>query len=236
LSSAPPTTPTVPLLHVERARGAPDDERARLVRRAKLLAWGGLAWHGVEAGVAIGAGLVAGSIALIGFGADSLIEALAGIVLLWRFAGTRVGSEWAEHRAHRLIAVTFLALTAYVGAEALHALIGRHEPNVSWVGIGLSAVTLATMPPLAAAKRRVGERLGSAATKSESRQTLLCAYLSGALLVGLGANAVAGWWWADPVTGLLIAAVAAREGREAWRGESCCVGPVAVGHDDCSAS
>jgi divalent metal cation (Fe/Co/Zn/Cd) transporter len=209
--------------------------RDRLVKRARLLAWGGLGWHAVEAAVAIAAGVVAGSIALIGFGVDSLIEALAGVVLLWRFAGTRAGSEWAEHRAHRLIAITFYALAIYIAVEGLRSLAGHHEPAVSWVGIGLSAVTLVTMPPLAIAKRRVGERLGSAAATSESRQTLLCAYLSAALLVGLGANAVAGWWWADPVAGLAIAGVAAREGWKAWQGDSCCIAPVGLGapRDDC---
>jgi divalent metal cation (Fe/Co/Zn/Cd) transporter len=193
-----------------------------LVRRARLLAWLGLAWHFVEAAVAIGAGVVAGSIALVGFGADSLIEAVAGIIVLWRFAASRVGSEAAERRAQKLIAVSFYILAAYVGIEAARTFLGGGHPDVSWVGIGLSAVTLVTMPPLAIAKARVGEALGSSATKSEGRQNMLCAYLSAALLVGLGANAAFGWWWADPLTALVIAAVAVNEGREAWRGESCC--------------
>jgi divalent metal cation (Fe/Co/Zn/Cd) transporter len=196
-----------------------------------LLAWLGVGWHGIEATVAIGAGVVAGSIALIGFGADSLIESGAGFVVLWRFAVSRVASEDAERCAQRLIAASFYLLAAYVGVEAVRSLIGADEPHVSWVGIGLSVVTLLTMPPLAAAKRRVAERLGSSATKSESRQTVLCAYLSGALLVGLGANAAFGWWWADPATALVIAAVAINEGREAWRGESCCT--ALVGADGC---
>jgi divalent metal cation (Fe/Co/Zn/Cd) transporter len=200
-------------------------ERAALVRRAKLLAWGGLAWHGIEASIAIGAGVVAGSIALIGFGADSLIEMLAGVILLWRFAGSRGESAEAEHPAHRLIAVTFWAIAVYVGLEAVRTLASGDHPEVSYVGIGLSVVTLATMPPLAIAKARVAERLHSVATRSEGRQTMLCAYLSAALLVGLGANAAFGWWWADPVAALVIAAVAANEGRESWRGEGgadCC--------------
>lgn len=205
----------------------PATERAALVRRAKLLAWVGLGWHGVEAAVAIVAGVAAGSIALIGFGADSLIESLAGAILLWRFAVRRAGSDAAEHRAHKLIGVTFYLVAAYVGVEAVRSLIGGHEPEVSWVGIGLSAFTLATMPPLAIAKTRVAERLGSAATRSEGRQTMLCAYLSAALLVGLGGNALLGWWWADPAAALVIAAMAVREGRIAWRGGSCCVTPLA---------
>ena len=200
-------------------------EHAALVRRAKLLAWGGLAWHGIEAGIAIIAGVVAGSIALIGFGADSLIEMMAGGILLWRFAGAPVAANEREHPAHRLIAVTFWVIAAYVGLEAVRNLAVADHPEVSYVGIGLSIFTLITMPPLAMAKARVGEKLHSTATKSEGRQTMLCAYLSVALLVGLGANALFGWWWADPAAALVIAAVAANEGRSAWRGEGgadCC--------------
>jgi divalent metal cation (Fe/Co/Zn/Cd) transporter len=210
------TAPALPLL-VPTA-----GERERLVRRAKMLARVGLAWHAIEAAAAIGAGVVAGSIALIGFGADSLIECVAGVVLLWRFAPTRAGAEWAEHRAHRLIAVSFFALAAYVGVESIRSLAGGHEPDASWVGVGLSVVTLAAMPPLARAKARVGNSLASAATKSEGRQTMVCAYLSAALLVGLGANALLGWWWADPVAALVVGVVALNEGRHAWRGEACC--------------
>ena len=171
--------------------------------------------------MAIAAGAVAASPALIGFGADSLIEAAAGIVVLWLMAGSRSASNTAERRAQQLIAASFAVLAAYITIQAVRDLAGGHEPDASWVGIGLSLVTLATMPPLAAAKRRVGEQLGSHATTSESRQTLLCAYLSAALLAGLLANAVAGWWWADPLAALVIAAVAAREARDAWRGDDC---------------
>lgn len=171
--------------------------------------------------MAIAAGVAAGSVALIGFGADSLIEGGAGLVVLWLMTGRRSASAGAERRAQQLIAASFLLLAAYVGVEAVRDLAGGHHPDVSWVGVGLSAVTLATMPPLAAAKRRVGERLGSSATTSESRQTMLCAYLSAGLLVGLLANALAGWWWADPVVALGIGAVALREARSAWRGETC---------------
>jgi divalent metal cation (Fe/Co/Zn/Cd) transporter len=200
-------------------------EHEALVRRAKLLAWGGLAWHGIEAAIAIVAGIVAGSIALIGFGADSLIEMMAGVILLWRFAGARGAAGEREHPAHRLIAVTFWVIAAYVGMEAVLTLVNGDHPEVSYIGIALSIFTLITMPPLAAAKARVGEKLHSVATKSEGRQTLLCAYLSAALLVGLGANALFGWWWADPAAALVIAGVAANEGRSAWRGEGgadCC--------------
>jgi divalent metal cation (Fe/Co/Zn/Cd) transporter len=195
--------------------------RERLVRRTRLLAWVGLGWHLVEAAVAIVAGAVAGSVALVGFGADSVIEAGAGTVVLWLMAGGRSASAGAERRAQQLIAGSFVVLAAYIGVESLRDLIGGHRPDASWVGIGLSIVTLATMPPLAAAKRRLGEALDSSATASESRQTMLCAYLSAALLVGLGANAIFGWWWADPLAALVIAAVALREAREAWRGDVC---------------
>lgn len=196
-------------------------ERESLVCRAKLLARLGLGWHAIEAAVAIGAGIAASSIALVGFGADSLVESFAGIALLWRFGASRASSELAERRAQRLIGASFIVIAAYVGIEAVLTLLGGNHPDVSYVGIGLATVTLITMPPLAAAKARVGEKLGSSATKSEGRQNLLCAYLSVALLVGLGANALFGLWWADPVTALLIAGVAVNEGREAWAGNAC---------------
>jgi divalent metal cation (Fe/Co/Zn/Cd) transporter len=192
-----------------------------LLDRARRLTHLGLAWHALEAAVAIGAGVVAGSIALLGFGADSVIEAGAGLVVLWLVTGGRWGSGVAERRAQQLIAVSFVLLALYVTVESVRDLLGGHHPAVSWVGVGLSVVTLAAMPPLAAAKRRVGTALASSATASESRQTMLCAYLSGALLVGLVANAIAGWWWADPVAALVIGAVALREARVAWRGDGC---------------
>jgi len=201
----------------------PAADRAVLVRRARLLAWIGVGWHVIEAAIAILAGLAASSIALIGFGADSLIESAAGFIVLWRFASSSPG---AERRAQQLIAISFYVLAAYVAIEATRALTGGDEPATSWVGIGLAAFTAATMPPLAIAKARVGAKLNSSATTSEGRQNMLCAYLSLGLLAGLGANALLGWWWADPVTALAIAAIAVREGRDAWRGEdpacACC--------------
>jgi divalent metal cation (Fe/Co/Zn/Cd) transporter len=196
--------------------------RRRLERRARLLAWGGIAWHVVEFAIALGAGIAAGSIALIGFGADSLIEAFAGLVVVWLFTGRRLGSADAERRAQQLIAVSFFVLAAYVGVEAVRTLVTTSEPRTSWVGIGLAAFTAPTMPLLALAKRRVGEGLGSSATVKEGAQSMLCAYLSVALLAGLLANALAGWWWADPAAALVIAGVAAREARESWRGKGCC--------------
>lgn len=221
----------LPILSVDPSNGSTSHSRERLVHRARLLAWVGLGWHGIEAAVAIAAGVVAGSVALVGFGADSLIELAAGLVVLWRLASLRAITE---RSAQQMIAVSFYVLSAYVAIEAIRSLAAGDQPAVSWVGIGLSIVTLITMPPLATAKARVADALGSSATKSESRQTMLCAYLSAGLLLGLSLNALLGWWWADPVTALGIAAVALREGRDAWRGESCCTAPIAVpGSDGC---
>jgi divalent metal cation (Fe/Co/Zn/Cd) transporter len=200
----------------------PPVERAKLERQARLLAWGGIAWHFVEFGIAIGAGIAASSIALIGFGADSLIESLAGFVVLWLFTGTRLGSAAAERRAQQMISVSFFVLAAYVTAEAIRTLVGGQHPETSWIGVGLAAFTAPTMPLLALAKRRIGNKLHSAAAVKEAGQTILCAYLSVALLIGLLANALAGWWWADPAAALVIAAFAVSEGRESWRGEGCC--------------
>jgi divalent metal cation (Fe/Co/Zn/Cd) transporter len=197
-------------------------ERARLVARARLLAWGANAWHLIEFAVAVAAGAAASSTALIGFGADSLIEALAGFVVIWRFGRRRSDSEAAERRAQQLVAISFFVLAAYVVVGTLRTLAGGSHPQVSWPGIALAAFTAVTMPMLAMAKRRVGRKLDSAATVSEGSQNMLCAYLSVALLVGLGANALFGAWWADSLAALLIAGVAVREGIESWRGEACC--------------
>ncbi|TMJ95569.1 MAG: hypothetical protein E6G67_06635 [Actinobacteria bacterium] len=196
--------------------------RGNLVRRARRLAWGANAWHLVEFAIALGAGIAASSIALVGFGFDSLIESLAGFIILWRFSARRLNPEAAERRAQQLIAGSFFLLAAYVGLEAVRTLAGGQHPETSWVGIGLAAFTAPTMPLLALAKRRVGRALGSAATVKEGAQNMLCAYLSLALLAGLLANALGGWWWADPAAALVIAAVALREGRETWRGQGCC--------------
>ena len=196
-------------------------ERDALERRAKLLAWGGNSWHLVEFAIAVGAGIAAGSVALIGFGIDSVIEALAGGVIVWLFSGGRGSSHTAERRAQQLIALSYAILVLYIGIEATRDLLGSHHPEVSWVGIGLAAFTAPTMPLLARAKRNVGRKLNSSATVSEASQNMVCAYLSIALLVGLLANALFGWWWADPIAALAIGAVAAREGLESWRGNSC---------------
>ena len=199
----------------------PPQERVALERRARMLAWGGNAWHVVEFAIAITAGIAAGSVALIGFGIDSVIEALAGGVIVWLFSGGRGASARAERRAQQLIAASYAVLVAYIAVESVRDLFGSHHPEVSWVGIGLAMVTAPTMPLLARAKRKVGNKLNSSATVSEASQNMICAYLSIALLVGLLANALLGWWWADPIAALAIAAVAAKEGVESWRGETC---------------
>lgn len=199
-------------------------DRSQLVRRAKRLAWLGNGWHVIEFAIAIGAGLAASSVALVAFGADSLIEALAGAVILWRFAGHRADSETAERHAQRLIAMSYLLLAVYVVVQATYALATQSHPETSWVGIGLACAAAASMPIIARAKWRLAADLGSRATAHEGSQNMLCAYLAIALLVGLLANAVLGWWWADPLTALVIAGLALNEGREAWRGEpdTCC--------------
>jgi divalent metal cation (Fe/Co/Zn/Cd) transporter len=208
--------------HLGRQAVVDQGERRRFQRRARLLAWGGIAWHFIEFGVAIAAGIAAGSIALMGFGADSLIEAFAGLVVVWLFTGGRLHSATAERRAQQLIAASFFLLAAYVSVEAIRSMVGGEHPQTSWVGIGLAAVAAVTMPLLARAKRGVGSKLHSSATVKEGAQNMVCAYLSVALLVGLLANALAGWWWADAAAALVIAVVAVREGRESWRGEGCC--------------
>ncbi len=197
-------------------------ERARLEQRARRLAWAGNAWHLIEFAIAVGAGIAAGSIALIAFGVDSLIEVAAGLTIVWRFSGSRLGSATSERRAQEVIALSYFLLAGYVAVESLRDLAGGRQPGVSWVGIGLAAFTALSMPLLARAKRRVGHALGSAATVGEGGQNMICAYLSIALLVGLLANALAGWWWADPIAALVIGVVAAREGVESWRGDACC--------------
>lgn len=217
-------TSTVTTAEMPPARSAPiaRPEWLRLARRARLLSWASLAYMTVEGGVAIVAGIVASSPALIGFGIDSGIEGFASLVIVWRFTGSRLLSEAAERRAQKLVAVQFFLLAPYVTYESLAALVAGERPDASWVGIALATTSLLLMPALGRAKERIGERMGSAATKGEGQQNLLCAYLSAALLVGLGGNALLGLWWLDPVAGLLIAGVALKEGAESWRGEGCC--------------
>ena len=194
----------------------------RLARRARWLSWASLGYMAVEGLVAVVAGIVAGSIALIGFGIDSAIEGFASVVIVWRFTGSRTLFRKAEERAQKLVAVQFFILAPYVGVEAIRALVNGSHAEESVVGIALAASSVVIMPLLGRAKQRIGSRIGSSATASEGKQNLLCAYLAAALLVGLLGNALFGAWWLDPVVALFIAFVAVQEGREAWRGDACC--------------
>jgi divalent metal cation (Fe/Co/Zn/Cd) transporter len=193
-------------------------ERARHIRRGRRLEYFTLGWNLLEAVVAIGAGWLAGSIALVGFGVDSLIECTSGAVLLWRLASSGRG-ESRERLALRLVGVSLFLLAAYVSFEAAKSLIGGEPAEASVAGIVLSAVSLIVMPLLARAKRRAAVDLGSQALVADSRQTDICAYLSAILLGGLALNALFGWWWSDPVAALIMVPIIAGEGFEAWRGE-----------------
>jgi divalent metal cation (Fe/Co/Zn/Cd) transporter len=198
---------------------------------ARLLSWVSLAYMTLEGAIAITAGILAGSVALIGFGIDSAVEGFASLVIVWRFTGARLLSERAERGAQRLVAVQFFLLAPYVGFEAIQALATGERPDASWLGVGLAATSMVSMPLLGRAKQRIGERMGSVATKGEGQQNMLCAYLSAALLGGLLGNALLGAWWLDPAAALVIAGVALREGVESWRGEGCCA-PGLDGHAD----
>lgn len=213
MSTAPATLPQ---------RAAPREEWLRAARRARLLSWISLAWMGAEGALAITAGILAGSIALVGFGIDSFIEGIASLVIVWRFTGARLHSDAAERRAQRLVAIQFFVLAPYVSFEAIEKLVGGDQPRTSWLGVALTASSLAGMPMLGIAKRRLAEKLGSAATRGEGMQNILCAYLAAAVLAGLLGNTLFGLWWLDPVAALAIAAVAVKEGRASWRGEGCC--------------
>ena len=193
-------------------------DRSALLRRGRRLEILTIGWNFVEAIVSVAAGFLAGSVSLIGFGIDSVIESLSGAVLLWRLAEDQGGREV---RARKLVAVTFFLLAAYVAIGSVRSLVAHRPPEASWIGIVIAALSLAVMPVLARAKRRVAAGLSSSALVSDSRQTDLCAVLSAILLAGLAANAWLGWWWADPVAGLVMVPIIAWEGRRAWRGEEC---------------
>jgi divalent metal cation (Fe/Co/Zn/Cd) transporter len=211
-----------PALPIIRPDGAP---RGRLIRRARTLSLLTIGWMTVEAAVAVVAALVAGSVALLGFGLDSLIELGSASTILWLYTGSRGGSEAAERRAQQVIAVSFAALALYLAFDAIHTLASRTHPDVTWVGVAVTAGAIVFMPVLARAKGRVARALGSAATGGDAAQSWLCAISAAAVLVSILANDAIGWWWLDPVAGLGIAGLAVREGREAWAGEAC---------DDCA--
>ena len=201
-----------------------ENYRERLVRRGLRLEYLTLGWNLLEAAIAVGAGVVSGSIALVGFGVDSAIEMSSGAILLWRLASDReeTSRERIEARALKLVGASLVALAVYVAAEAAKSLIQRESPQVSYVGMALAAAALAVMPLLARAKRRVAAQIESRALVADSRQSDICAWLSAILLVGLALNAWLGWWWSDPVAALLMVPIIAKEGIEAFRGERSC--------------
>lgn len=203
-------------------------ERQPAVQRARLLNVATIGWNTVEGVVAIAAGVAAGSVSLVGFGIDSAIEVSAAVILAWRLHQERKGGcmQAADARATKAIATSFAALAIYVAYDAVGDLIEGTKPEASTVGVVLAAMSLALMPALARAKARLAPVLGSAAAKADAAQTNLCALLSAVVLVGVGANWAAGWWWADPVAGLGIAVIAGAEAIRTWRADSldhtCC--------------
>lgn len=193
----------------------------RAARLAVVLSWASLAYMGAEGGVGVWQGIAAGSVALVGWGLASFVEGLASVVVVWRFTGARRLSDTAEHRAARLVAVQFFILAPYVAAESVKTLVEGGHADVTVIGMALTATSVVLMPLLGRAKHRLAVRLGSAATRGEGTQNVLCGVQAAAVLVGLAANAAVGAWWLDPLIGLFIAFVAVREGREAWRGRTC---------------
>lgn len=218
------TTSTPPLLPV----APPPGERAAALAKAVRLNRLTIGWNAIEGVVAVAAGLVAGSVSLVGFGVDSGIEVSAAVILAWRLRQERHGGcmQTNDRRATRAIALSLGVLAAYVAVEATRDLVSGSQPDTSYVGIAVAALSLIVMPVLASAKRRLAPALGSRAVEADAAQTNICAWLSGVLLVGLGANAVFGWWWADPASALGIAGLAAWEGIRTWRADSledtCC--------------
>jgi len=214
-------------------------QRDRLIRRAKALSWLSLAYMTAEGAIAITAAMLAGSVALLGFGLDSAIEGLASIIVIWRFTGARRHSQHAELRAQRLVAITFFLLAPYITQDAIRTLASGEHPRTSWLGIGLSISSIIVMPLLGKAKQTIGQRLGSGATAGEGAQNMLCAYLAAGVLTGLALNAAFGLWWADPAVALAIGALALNEGRHTWHGQGCCATPPLpheppdTCHDDC---
>jgi divalent metal cation (Fe/Co/Zn/Cd) transporter len=198
------------------------DQWHRAARRARALSWLSLAWMSVEGVIGLFAGVNAGSIALIGWALGSVIEGLASIIVIWRFTGSRTLSETAEHTAQRAVAVSFFLLAPYLAVEAVHNLISGHQTESSPLGIAVTAASLILMPALGTAKKRLGSRLGSGATAGEGTQNLICAAQAATVLIGLAATAALGWSWLDPVIALLLATWAVYEGKNAWRGNTCC--------------
>jgi divalent metal cation (Fe/Co/Zn/Cd) transporter len=196
------------------------DRRRALTRRVRLLVAATITYNVIEGIIAISAGTIAGSTALIGFGLDSMIEVSSAAIVAWQFSAPH--PETRERFALRIIAYSFFALAGFVAFESIRSLLGSGEVDHSTVGIVLASMSLLIMPFLSFAQRKAGRELGSSTAVADSKQTLLCTYLSAVLLVGLLFNSLFGWGWADPIAGLVIAAVALKEGRDAWRGDACC--------------
>jgi divalent metal cation (Fe/Co/Zn/Cd) transporter len=208
-----------------------------LARRVRWLVAATISYNAVEAAIAITAGTVASSTALLGFGLDSVIEVSSAATVAWQFSARDPARREARERtALRIIAVSFFVLAGYIAVESVGALLGAGAAEHSPAGLVLAAVSLAVMPGLSYLQRRAGRQLGSATAVADSKQTLLCTYLSAVLLVGLGLNSLFGWSWADPLAALVIAAVAVKEGIEAWRGDMCCTVPVTISADDLAAA
>ncbi|WP_344474279.1 cation diffusion facilitator family transporter [Glycomyces algeriensis] len=210
--------------------GPSPERRAQLTRIIRFLVAATIAYNVIEAAIALTAGSIASSTALIGFGLDSIIEVASALAVAWQFSARDPEvREAREHRALRIIALSFFALAAYVAFESVRALFfGANDADHSSVGLILAAVSLAVMPFLSYAQRRAGRELGSATAVADSKQTLLCTYLSAVLLVGLALNSLFGWTWADPLAALVIAGVAVKEGIEAWKGDNCCAPAAAL--------
>jgi divalent metal cation (Fe/Co/Zn/Cd) transporter len=208
-------------LPVVQSAPARDAGWERAARWAVVLSWFSLVYMAVEGGVGVWQGAAAGSVALVGWGLASFIEGLASVVVVWRFTGARRLSDTAEHRAARLVAIQFFVLAPYVAVESARTLVNGGHADVTAVGMALTATSVVLMPALGKAKHKLADRLGSGATAGEGTQNVLCGVQAAAVLVGLIANATVGAWWLDPLIGLFIAFVAVKEGREAWRGETC---------------
>lgn len=208
----------LPFVQLQPARSS---EWLRAAKRARQLSWFSLFWMGTEGTLGVVTGVLAGSVALTAFGIQSFIEGLASLVIVWLFSGARLSSDNAERRAQKFVALQFFLLVPFVGYEAISKLVTGERADTSWLGIGLVTTSLIGMPLLGVAKRRLADKLGSVATRGEGTQNLLCAYLAGAVLLGLLGNTLLGWWWLDPIAALVIAAVSIREGRESWRGKGC---------------
>lgn len=212
--------------------------REGLVFRAKALVVFGLAWHTIEAGATLAAGIPASSSALVGFGADVTVETVGGLIVLWRFSRAHALSERAERMSQQLIGVSYFLLAAYVAYDSSQMLLSGEHPDASRLGLVIAVLSLIVMPPLRRAKARVGDRLGSSVVKREGMENMMCAYLSICLLAGLGLNAIFGWWWADPLAAYGVAAIATIAGRRAWLGVNCCAVPPSTGlllrRDDCA--